>query len=144
MLQIPHPFVALLWVWTRASMSFFVVRGQNWTQYSWCGLTRAEHRGTMTSLYLLATLLLIQVTETLALLTTWAYCWLTFSWVSNNTPVFQPLYSKPVAFTGVAMTKVHLSSINTSYERPFKETYDIGIMFKPDNAIYSIWKYIKR
>ena len=63
---------------------FLVVRG--WTQYSRCGLTSAEYRGTITSLLLPATLFLIQARISLAFLATWAHCWLMFSRLSTSTP----------------------------------------------------------
>ena len=44
-----------------------------------CGLTSAEYRGIITSLFLLATLFLIQARMPLAFLATWAHCWLMFS-----------------------------------------------------------------
>ncbi|KAJ7422375.1 hypothetical protein BTVI_14290 [Pitangus sulphuratus] len=47
--------------------------------YSNCGLISAECRGRITSLVLLATLLLIQARMPLAFLATWAHCWLMFS-----------------------------------------------------------------
>jgi len=53
-------FVALLWTCSRASMSFLQRGAQNWTQYLRCSLTSTEYRGTITSLFLLVTLFLIQ------------------------------------------------------------------------------------
>jgi len=64
----------------------------------------------ITSLFLLATLFLIQARMPLAFLATWAHCWLMFSQLSTNTPrswaAFQPLLPRPVALYGVVVTKV--------------------------------------
>ncbi|PKU39790.1 hypothetical protein llap_9902 [Limosa lapponica baueri] len=66
----------------------------------------------VTSLDLLATLLLIQTRMLLAFLATWAHCWLTFSRQSTNAPrsfsarQLQPLCPKPVGLHGVGVTQV--------------------------------------
>jgi len=85
-----------------------VVRVQNWTQYLRCSLTRAERRGMITSLLLLAALLLIQARMLLAFLAAWSHWWLMFSQALTSTPqvlflstVFQLLYTKPLALPGV-------------------------------------------
>ncbi|XP_057887644.1 cell surface glycoprotein 1-like [Melospiza georgiana] len=62
------------------------LRAQNWMQYSRCALTSAEYRGRMTSLLLLATPFLILARMALALLATWAHCWLTFNRLSPAPP----------------------------------------------------------
>ena len=51
-----------------------------------CSLTSAEYRGMITFLLMLATLFLIQARMPLAFLSTWARCWLMFSWLSTSTP----------------------------------------------------------
>jgi len=61
--QIPHSFIALLWTRSRASVSFLQWGAHNWTQYLRCRLTSAEHRGTITSLLLLAILFLLICTS---------------------------------------------------------------------------------
>jgi len=54
-------FVVLLWTRSNSS-TFFLCCLQSWTQDSRWGLTRAEQRGRITSVDLLATLLLMQPT----------------------------------------------------------------------------------
>ena len=68
----------------------------------------------MTSLFLLATLFLMQARSPSAFLATWARCWLTCRQASINTPTptssaqerFQPLCPKPVALPGLLVAKV--------------------------------------
>jgi len=75
-------------------------------------LTRAEYRGTVSSLLLLAALLLIQVMLLLAFSATWAHCWLTFSWLSLIPPdpfppcIFLATLPKTVGMHGVIVTNV--------------------------------------
>ena len=57
-LQIPHQLSCPSLDTCQGLDVFLAVRAQNWTQYSRCGLTSAEYRGTITSLLLLATLFL--------------------------------------------------------------------------------------
>ncbi|KAK4828387.1 hypothetical protein QYF61_026125 [Mycteria americana] len=71
---------------TLQPLNVSLVGAQNRTQYSRCGLTSAEYKGTITSLVLLATLFLIQARMPLAFLATWAHCWLIFRQLSTNTP----------------------------------------------------------
>jgi len=64
----------------------------------------------ITSLLLLATLFLIQARIPLALLATWAHCWLMFRRLSTKVlfhwAAFQSLFCKPVALHGVFATQV--------------------------------------
>ena len=66
----------LLWTCSKSSSSFLHWGPQAWTQYSRCGPTRAEQRGTITSLTLLATPLLMQPRIKLAFWARSALCWL--------------------------------------------------------------------
>ena len=59
-----------------------------WTQYSRWGLTSAEQKGRITSLHLLATLLLMQPRIQLAFWTARAHRWLMSNLPSTSTPMF--------------------------------------------------------
>jgi len=52
--------MALLWTLSKSSTFFLCWGPQTWMQYSSWGLTRAEERGTITFLALLATPLLME------------------------------------------------------------------------------------
>lgn len=51
--------MALCWTLSRRSLPYLNVGAQNWTQYSICGLSRAQQRGRINSLDVLDTLFLI-------------------------------------------------------------------------------------
>ena len=76
--------VALCWTLSSTSMSSLCRGAQNWTQYSRGGLTSAEWRGRLTSLDLLATLLLMQPRQLLAAFAARAHCWLMASLLSTR------------------------------------------------------------
>ncbi|KAK4823935.1 hypothetical protein QYF61_008321 [Mycteria americana] len=87
----------------------------------------------ITSLLLLATLLLIQARMPLAFLATWAHCWLIFRWLSTSTPrsfstrQLSSHFPKPVALLGVAVTQVQdlaLGLVET-------HTIDLGPSIQP-------------
>jgi len=63
-----------------------VLGPQTWMKYSSWGLMRAELRGTVTSLALLATPLLMEFRIPLAFQAAGAHCWLMFSFSSVRTP----------------------------------------------------------
>ncbi|RMC13980.1 hypothetical protein DUI87_09064 [Hirundo rustica rustica] len=77
-----------------------------------CGLSSAEYRGRMTSLLMLATPFLTQARMPLALLATWAHCWIMFScchqhpWVPFLLGTVQPCCPQPVTLQGVIVSKV--------------------------------------
>ena len=71
----PLPIRLVLQTHSSTSTSFLQWRAQNWTWSLRFGLISAEYSRTITSL-LLATLFLKQYMMPLALLATWAHCWL--------------------------------------------------------------------
>ncbi|KAK4812332.1 hypothetical protein QYF61_017109 [Mycteria americana] len=86
---------------------------QSWTQYSRWGLTRAEQRGRITSLDLLATLLFMQPRIWLAFWAASAHCQLTSSFSSTSTPksfsaglLSIPSSLKPVLILGITLTQL--------------------------------------
>ena len=72
--------MALPWTFSSMSMSLLYWEAQNRTQYYRCGLTSAEERAKITSLGLLAMLLLMQPRGLLAALAARARCWVMFTW----------------------------------------------------------------
>jgi len=64
---------------------FFIVRDQNWKQYLRCSLSSTGYGQVVTSLLLLAILLLIQARMPLVFLATWEHCRLIFSRASTDT-----------------------------------------------------------
>jgi len=77
------PIISVTTHWTpRRSLSFF----NHSTQGSRCGLTRGEQRRRITSLNLLAMLMLMQPRIPLAALATRAHCWLMANLLSTRTP----------------------------------------------------------
>ncbi|KAK4832076.1 hypothetical protein QYF61_020632 [Mycteria americana] len=79
-------FVALLWTCSNRSMSFLCRGLQSWTQYWRWGLTRVGCRDRITSLDLLATLLLMQPRIWLAFWAASTHCQLMSSFSSTSTP----------------------------------------------------------
>ena len=83
-LQPSDHFCGLLWTRSNRSMSFLCWGLQSWTQDS--GITRAEQRGRITSLDLLATLLLMELRIQLAAWAASTHCWVMLSFSSTNIP----------------------------------------------------------
>lgn len=79
----PLQFVHGLW-WF-----FLDCMAENWTQHSSCGFTTAEQRGKISSLDLLAVLLLRQPWRLLSILSARACCWFRFSLAALSGPVLQ-------------------------------------------------------
>ncbi|XP_068782109.1 uncharacterized protein [Struthio camelus] len=77
--------VALRWTLSSRAMSLLHWGAQHWTQDSRCGLIRAEERGRITSLDLLATLCLMHPRRPLAFLAARAHCCLMLN-LSTRTP----------------------------------------------------------
>ncbi|XP_055576153.1 uncharacterized protein LOC129736772 [Falco cherrug] len=69
-----------------SSLSLLDWGAQRWTQHSSCSLPSAEQRGRITSLDLLAMLLLMHPRVLLAALATRAHCWLVGNLLSTSTP----------------------------------------------------------
>ena len=78
--------VALLWTCSNRCMSFLCWELQRWMQDSTWGLTRAEQRDRITSLYLLAMLLLMQPRIQLTFWTASTHCWVMSSFSSTSPP----------------------------------------------------------
>uniref|UniRef100_A0A663N628 Uncharacterized protein n=1 Tax=Athene cunicularia TaxID=194338 RepID=A0A663N628_ATHCN len=82
------------------------------------------HRGTVTSLLLLATLVLTQARMPLAFLATQAHCWLLFSCLSVRTPrpfsprQLQPPLPEPVAMRGVVVAQVQALALALAEAHP--------------------------
>ncbi|RMC04907.1 hypothetical protein DUI87_18082 [Hirundo rustica rustica] len=78
----------------------------------------------MTSLLLLATPFLIQARMPLALLATWAHCWLMFScWHQHPQVPFllgtvQPHHPQPIMLQGVIVAKVQDSGLGLTKRHP--------------------------
>mgnify|MGYP001852688433 CR=1 FL=1 len=70
---------------SNSSTSFLCWVLQAWMQYSSWGLTRAEQRGTITSLFLVATLLVMQPRILSIFQAARAYYWLMFGFLSTRT-----------------------------------------------------------
>jgi len=84
--QPSNHFRGLLWPHSNRSISFVCWGLQSWTQGSWWALTRAEQRGRVPSLDLLATMLLMQPRVWLAFWAASAHCRVMLSFSSTSTP----------------------------------------------------------
>lgn len=78
----PSPLIIqqfLCWNLSSIPMSVLYWRAQNWTQYFRYGFTNPHERGRITSLYLLAVLVLMQPRILLSFFAARAHCWLMFN-----------------------------------------------------------------
>ena len=131
MLQNPHSYIALFW--TRSGPQCLFCSEKPKTEHN----IRVEYRGTITSLFLLATLFLVQARMPLALLATWAQ--LAHVQLSSNQPplvpflftVIQPLSPKPIALHGVIVAKVQDLALGLAEPHPIHLSPAIQLLLIP-------------
>jgi len=90
--------------------------------------TDAEYRGSITSLFLLATLFLIQARMPLAFLATWAHCCLLFRWLLTNTPRSPSNNPKPNTALRASGASVE-SRLLTNYLVQTQNSYLKGLLY---------------